>query len=167
MHRWLVAPLVLCVVDAALAGTSATSQSFVRKAATDGMAEVELARIAVDKSDNPKVEQFAQMMVKDHTAADRDLKALAKKEGVTVPSSPTAKQQAEAKALRAKSGHAFDAAYAAQMVKDHQSAVDLFHRASQDQSLDADLRTFAQKTLPTLQFHLQEAKMMNDAVAQR
>jgi putative membrane protein len=167
MHRVLMGLALSLAATAAWAASPTTPQSFVKEAATSGMAEIELARVAVQKSSNPQVKQYAEMMINDHTAADSELKGIAKKEGVTVPSAPTPQQEAAAKALREKSGAAFDAAYAAQMVQDHQKAVHLFQQASQDQSLDADLRSFAEKTLPKLQHHLQEAQKLNDAVAQR
>lgn len=167
MSRLMTVLAVTYVGALALAATSITPQTFVEQAATAGMAEVELGRIAKERATNPQVKQFAEMMIKDHSAADSALTAIAQKHGVTVPKGMTVEQQAAATALRDKSGAAFDAAYAAQMVQDHQKAVDLFQQASGDQSLDAELRTFAEKTLPTLQHHLQEAQKLNDAVAQR
>ena len=60
--------------------------------------------------------------------------------------------------LRGKSGKEFDAAYAAQMVKDHNEAVALFTAAS---SLpDSELAGFASKTLPTLRDHQAMAKQL-------
>jgi len=57
--------------------------------------------------------------------------------------------------LSAKSGAAFDKAYADHMAKDHSKAVALFESASK--SSDPELAAFAQKTLPTLQEHKQLA----------
>jgi putative membrane protein len=161
-------PVVVAVVCAAAVALAAdiTPQSFVSQAASSGMAEVQLGKLAVKKSQNPQVKQFAQMMIKDHTNADNQLKSLAKKQNVSLPTAPGPEEQAAAKALQDKSGGAFDSAYAQQMVQDHQKAVDLFQQASQDNSLDPSLRTFAQKTLPKLQHHLEQAKKLNDAMAQ-
>jgi len=45
------------------------------------------------------------------------------------------------------------------MVKDHEEAVALFEKESKSGS-DADLKSFAGKTLPTLQDHLKMAKAL-------
>jgi len=166
MTRFVPTIAVLCAASLAVAADMAP-QSFVNDAATAGMAEVELGRVAAHKSSNAKVKQFAQMMVRDHSHADSQLKAIAKKEHVALPKAPTAEQQATVKDLKAKSGSAFDSAYASQMVQDHQKAVDLFQQASKDNSLSPELRSFAQKTLPTLQHHLEQAQKLNDAIASR
>jgi putative membrane protein len=164
MLRFISVLAAVCTVDVALA-VQATPQSFATDAAAAGMAEVALSRLALQKSSSADVKQFAQMMIKDHSRAGSTLKTIASQDGVRLPTAPTPEQQAVAKELRGKSGGAFDTAYAAQMVKDHQKAVELFKQASDDAQLDKNLRTFAEKTLPTLQHHLQEAQKLNDAVA--
>lgn len=165
MRRFVTVASIICTASLALAA-DLTPQSFVSQAASSGMAEVQLAQMAKKKSKNTQVEQFAEMMIQDHKKADSELMAIAKKEGVSVPTQPSPEDQAAAKALGDHSGAAFDAAYAKQMVQDHQKAVDLFQSASDDSSLKPELRSFAQKTLPTLQHHLDAAKKLNDALAQ-
>ena len=130
------------------------------------MAEVNLSRLAMQKSTNPTIKQFAEMMLKDHSEADAKLKAIAKADKIAVPTAPTPEQQAVAKELGEKSGPALDSAYAAQMVKDHEKAVALFSAASDDADMTQGLRIFAARTLPTLEHHLDEAKKLNDALAQ-
>ena len=49
-----------------------------------------------------------------------------------------------------------DKKYIHEMVEDHEDTVKLFEKASKSE--DADVAAFAQKTLPTLQHHLQMAK---------
>jgi putative membrane protein len=65
--------------SAATASSPSTSpdQDFVTKAAQGNSAEVALGQIVVGKTKNPAVKQFAQMMVKDHTAALNELQELA------------------------------------------------------------------------------------------
>ncbi len=142
-----------------------TSQSFGTDAATAGLAEIQLGRLAAQKSSNAAVKQFAAMMVKDHTAAAAKLKAVAHDDKIALPKAPTPEQRAVGEKLAGKSGGDFDTAYAAQMVKDHERAVALFQEASESPDLDPNLRTFAAKTLPTLEHHLAEAKKLNDIVA--
>jgi putative membrane protein len=133
----------------------ATPASFVKTAAEDGMTEVQLGKLAMSKSKNDQVKQFAQKMVQDHSQADQELDSLAKRKGLTVPTKLDAKHEAMVKMLSAKSGAAFDAAYAQHMAKDHAKAVALFQSASK--SSDPDLAAYAQKILPTLEEHKQLA----------
>jgi len=130
-------------------------KTFVKKAALDGMTEVELGKIAQQKSQNPDVRSFAERMVKDHSKANDELKSVAKKKGYEVPAKLDDEHKAMVTKLSSKSGAAFDSAYAAAMDKDHAKAVALFTDAQQ--SSDQDLAAFAQKTLPTLEEHKQLA----------
>ena len=52
---------------------------FLAKAIQDGMAEVDLGKTAEKKASSPEVKRFAEHMVKDHSAANKKLEALAKK----------------------------------------------------------------------------------------
>jgi putative membrane protein len=150
---------------AAAAAAGATPSTFVKNAAQDGMTEVELGKLALSKSSNDDVKQFAQKMVQDHGHADQQLASLAKSKGLTVPTQLDAKHEAMVKALSAKSGAAFDSAYAKDMAKGHTKAVALFEAASK--SSDPDLAAFAQKTLPTLQEHKQLADNLRASVGTR
>ena len=143
----------------------ATPTTFVETAAQDGMAEVDMAKLALKKSSNSDVKQFAQKMAQDHEQADDQLSSIAKSKGMTLPQKLDAKHEAMMKSLSAKSGKAFDRAYAEHMAKDHAKAVALFQGAAQ--SSDADLAAFAKKTLPTLEEHKQLADNLNASVGTR
>lgn len=134
---------------------AADPATFVKKAALGGMTEVEASKLAATKAQDPEVRSFAQKMVKDHTAANEELKTLAEKKGWTVPSSLDAKHKATVQKLSSKSGADFDAAYSKQMMHDHEMTVKLFKDATQ--SSDTDLAAWAQKTLPKLEQHEQLA----------
>jgi putative membrane protein len=139
--------------------------TFVKTAALDGMTEVEFGKLAASKSSNSDVKRFAQKMVQDHGQANQELAAVARSKGLTVPTKLDAKHEAMVKELRAKSGAAFDSAYASHMAKAHTKAVALFEAASQ--SSDPDVAAFAKKTLPTLQEHEQLANNLNASVETR
>ena len=124
---------------------------FVQKAAQDGMTEVELGKVALAKSQNAEVREFAQRMVTDHGKANQELAALAQKKGINAPKQLDAEHQSMVKMLEARSGAAFDAEYSRHMNMDHTKAISLFEAASK--SGDADFAGFAQKTLPTLNEH--------------
>ncbi len=141
----------------------AVPATFVKKAALDGMTEVELGKIALSKSQDAKVRSFAQQMVADHGKANMELAALAKGKGLDVPKTLDTEHQSMVQMLNAKSGAAFDAAYSEHMSADHAKAVALFEGASKGS--DAELASFATKTLPTLQEHKKMAEGMSGSRA--
>jgi putative membrane protein len=143
---------------AGAAASAATADSgFMMKAAGDGMAEVELGRLAIERASGADVKAFAQMMVDDHSKANGELTGLAGQKGVTLPAGPPPPARAVADRLRALSGAGFDKAYMAQMVKDHEKAVALFSKEASG-GRDAETKEWAAKTLPTLQQHLTRAR---------
>jgi putative membrane protein len=137
----------------------AVPATFVKKAALDGMTEVELGKVALSKSKDEKVRAFAERMVADHGKANKELASIAKAKQMDVPMALDADHQEMVKSLSGKSGAAFDASYSELMRTDHAKAVALFEGASKGS--DQELAAFAKKTLPTLQEH----KKMADALA--
>ena len=132
--------------------------TFVKKAALAGMTEVELGKIAISKSQDAKVKQFAERMVSDHGKANDELASIARKKGMAVPTTLDPEHRALVQSLNAKSGAAFDAAYGEHMDADHSKAVALFQGAITGS--DPDLAAFAKKTLPTLEQHKEMAESL-------
>ena len=131
---------------------------FVQKAAQDGMAEVELGKIALDKSQNVQIRAFAQRMVTDHGKANQELASLARAKGIDAPKNLDAEHQAMLSKFKSESGAAFDTEYSHHMNMDHTKAISLFEAASK--SSDAELAGFAKKTLPTLKEHKELAEKL-------
>jgi putative membrane protein len=172
MKRILVTIVVataLVVVQAhtARAQTSlpAPDQEFVVAAARDGIAEVEMGRLASQRAAADPVRQFAQRMVTDHGAANQELLQLAQRKSVTLPQEMDAAHRAAMDRLATLSGAAFDQAYMSEMMRDHQQAVALFSRQAQ-QGQDPEVRAWAAKTLPTLQEHQRMAYDIHSRIAQ-
>lgn len=65
---------------------SPESKKFLQKAAKSGVKEVHLSRIAAERSQNPAVRDYAEMLVSDHHQANARLTALARSRGVEIPS---------------------------------------------------------------------------------
>lgn len=131
-----------------------TDQTFVTKAANASMAEVELSKVALQKSKDDEVRSFAQQMVRDHEKANMELKSVADKKNLMVPKSLDAKHQEKLDKLKAQpAGMEFDTTYSMDMQKGHDDAVALFTAASKSDGLSPEIKGFASKTLPTLQTH--------------
>lgn len=138
-------------------GSASDDNDFMKEAAVGGMAEVEMGKLAATKAASADVKKFAQMMVDDHTKANNDLKALATKKGMTVPTDLDSSHKATMDDLREQNGADFDKAYVEEMVDDHEEDVAKFEDEAKN-ATDPDVRAFAQKTLPTLQKHLDAIK---------
>ncbi|HZE73227.1 MAG TPA: DUF4142 domain-containing protein [Pyrinomonadaceae bacterium] len=129
-----------------------SDRAFLNEAAAGGMAEVELGRLATQKAQNPEVKRFGERMVTDHSKVNDEMKQLAARKGVTVPGTPTAEQKEEMDKLAKLSGAAFDREYMKLMVEDHDTDVKAFQEQASNAS-DPDVKSFASKTLPTLEEH--------------
>ena len=140
---------------------SREDSGFLSQAAQNGHAEVEASKLAMEKATDPKVKEFAKRMIDDHTMANKELEALASSKGVELPSGPSLVQQGKSKLmLSTADGADFDRRYAEAMgVEAHKDTIDLFEKAMKSPK-DADVKAFAQKTLPKLQEHLKMAEAM-------
>lgn len=126
---------------------------FATTAANGGMAEVALGKLAVEKTSNAKIKDFANMMITDHGKANDELKAIAKAKNITLPDSVDADHQKKIADLRQKSGKDFDKAYVDAMVDGHKKTLDLMKDGAKNLK-DPDLKAFAAKTASTVQMHL-------------
>jgi putative membrane protein len=143
-------------------GKSIDPATFVNEAAQGGLTEVALSKAAAAKAQDPKVKQFAERMVRDHSKANDELASLAKSKGLNVPTSLDAEHQAAVQELSKEQGAQFDAAYGRQMKEDHAKTVALFQAA--ERTSDPDLASFAKKTLPTLKQHKHMAAELPGAI---
>ena len=148
----LPAPLMLIIASAA-AFAAAPDASFYKTLAQGGIAEVEAGKLAQQKGADPKVKDFGAMMVKDHSAANEQLKALAAGKGIDLPGSSSTSQMAAKAKLEVLSGGTFDKSYVEDQVKAHRDTVELLKKEIAT-GQDPDAKAFAQKVLPTVESHL-------------
>jgi putative membrane protein len=146
---------------AALAADS--DAEFVKSAASGGMLEVELGRYASQHAANPSVRAFGQRMVTDHGKANAELSAVAKRQGLSVPTEMNDEHQKLRARLTKLTGKDFDAAYMRAMVDDHQHDVAEFRMEANEAKSEVD--RWAAKVLPTLESHLSEARKVNAQLA--
>ncbi|MET0635483.1 MAG: DUF4142 domain-containing protein [Chitinophagaceae bacterium] len=139
--------------------TDEETTEFLVKAANGGMAEVDAAKLAEQKSTNADIKSFAAMMVTDHTAINDQVKALAAARNVTLPASISEGDMKDAADLGKESGKKFDKDYINLQVKAHKETITLFEKAY-DNSKDAEVKTFISNTLPKLKHHLDSAEAL-------
>lgn len=180
-----VAALVTAVLAGPIAGVSAqppdsstpdgvdqstttqplTGESFATQAAQSNLAELKFSQLAAERSQNDQIRKFAEQMLTDHDQAGYELTQIATGQGIPLPTELSPTQEAALAALGQLQGRAFDNAYTKQRQRDHDMAVALFEQAASTETLDAPLRAFARKTLPTLKTHQQLARKLNTATA--
>jgi putative membrane protein len=133
---------------------------FVTTVASDGLHEIELGKLAGTNAKSDAVKKFGQQMVTDHGKANDELKAAAKEANLKVPDKMSDEHQKEFDKFKDLKGADFDKKYAEHMVKDHEQAVALFQRATKE-AKNPGIKTFATKTLPVIQGHLEAAKKLS------
>jgi putative membrane protein len=134
---------------AAPSALSAKDQSFMKEAAKGGMMEVDMGKMAQQKGKSPEVKKIGDRMVADHSKANAELMAIAKKKGVDLSKEkPAAHKMDDAN---------FDKAYVDMMVKDHEKDLAAFQAEAKDGS-DADVKAFASKTSAVIKKHLDMVK---------
>ena len=136
---------------------------FAVEAASGGMAEVALGKMARQKAVDRRVRNFGALMVKDHEKANDKLAVLAKAKNILLPFNPLAADQKSIDDLKKKSGKDFDKAYVENMIEDHQNDIKVFENAVKN-CQDPDLKAFAKKSLRTLRNHLDAINTIYDGM---
>lgn len=140
-------------------------QNFLTKASEGNVSEIKLGKLAGERGSSSQVKQFGQRMVKDHTKAQHELDTAMKGSSIQPPDHVNTDAANLYDKLAKESGAQFDRDYMQAMVNDHQDDISAFKDEAQNGKM-AQLRSFAQNTLPTLESHLKDAKQINQQVAQ-
>jgi putative membrane protein len=136
-----------------------TDRDFMVKASYGNNSEVDAAQLATSKTAEVAVKNFAQMMITDHTTAQNDLKNLATKKTVGIPSGPDSAHIAMKNQLSALAGRAFDSAYMHGQLNDHVTVINLMQNEISN-GKDGDVKNYANTYLPKVQMH----KRMVDSI---
>ena len=149
--------------DSRAEGTAERDEDFVKEAASDGMMELELAKLAQKNAQSQRVKNFAAMIVKEHTKANEELRTIASSKNFSL--SPTMENAENNKVndLQDERGADFDRKYIDLMVDDHEKNVDRFKKQAED-GKDPELKAFATKILPVLIAHQDSARKIKDAL---
>src|ERR1700749_2772654 len=137
----------------------ALDKSFVKKALEGNIGEIEMGKLALQKSSDDQVKQFAQRMVDDHGKMQEQLKPAAEQMGVKVPDGPSKGQMKSMDKMKALSGDAFDQAYIKDMVKDHKSDDSDFKLEAQS-TQNPQLKQLVTESDQTIQSHLQQIEQI-------
>jgi putative membrane protein len=162
---WLLAAAVLLMLLAAgcesgnKARTPKVDNTFAADAASGGIMEVQLGQLASQVAASDDVKQLGKHMADDHTKANEELKAAAKRDGVKVPDQMTMAHRTEVARLTKLSGKDFDREYVRAAVKSHEETIAAFEQEAA-QGKESQLKAFAVRTLPKLREHLKMAQSL-------
>ena len=126
---------------------------FLQEAIQSNIAEVKMSELALQRSNDDGVREFAHRLQTDHSVSMQQTTALAKDLGTSIPSTPSAEAQQHYATLAKLSGQEFDAVFVNHMVAAHREAVAKFDDEAHANPSSA-ISDFATKTLPTLKQHL-------------
>jgi putative membrane protein len=134
--------------------------------------DVDAGKLAKARSTNKDVRQFAQQMITDHTAVNRQAAALARKLGVKPEPSDTGtslKQEAAANMARLKKlkGASFDKAYIDHEVAYHEQVLGAIDKVLIPGAQNAELKGLIEKVRPAIDAHLQHAKHLQETLAKK
>lgn len=135
--------------------------NFLVEAAAINLEEIKLGELAQQKGMMDDTKALGKMMVKEHTAAMKELKTLAESKSITIPQVLTEEGLDAYDDLNEENGMKFDEEYASMMVRGHKSAIRKFENASSNAE-DPDIRNWATSMLPALRAHLENSNICKD-----
>ena len=166
-----VLPIALFVPAVALAQKPSDPQ-IAHIVVTANQIDIDAGKLAKSRSKNKEVKDFAQRMITDHSAVNKQAVALAKKLGVKPEDNDTSKslkqgaQENLANLKKLKDG-AFDKAYADHEVAYHQQVLDAIDKVLIPSAQNAELKGLIEKVRPAIQAHLDHAKHVQADLAKK
>lgn len=139
---------------------------FAVKAADAGLAEIELAKLAIEHATDERIIALAEMIVDEHQKIHGELETLAEKHNITLPPVVSSDQVENQRDLLDKSGDDFDRQYISLMTSEHSKVVSLFEEAASD-AQHPDVKAFAANKLPELERHHEHATALRDSILPR
>lgn len=170
-HLIIAALALLAATGAATAQEKLNDLEIAHAAYTADLIDIRYAHIALAISDTPEIREFAEVMIRDHTAVNEGAGALLQKLNATPEDNAfsqallegAAKKQAELLSLR---GKAFDEAYASNELGYHQAVNKIVGDTWLPIVKNAELKEFLSQALVTFHAHEKHADMMVKALKQ-
>jgi putative membrane protein len=163
------------VVDSAATATAPavegpTDPQIAAIAVAANSVDIEAGEMAADKAANPEVKAFAQQMITDHTAVNKQATDLVTRLGVTPEENPTSQQltsggESARERLSQLSGAEFDRGYIDNEVTYHQTVLDAIDQTLIPSADNAELRGLLEQVRPAIAAHLQHAQEIQGRLA--
>jgi putative membrane protein len=133
-------------------GQHMLDKQFVRTAAQNGIADVKIGMLAVQKG-GPEVKDLGQKMIEDHTRINKDMGEMAELIGTMLPKKMSKEDEAEYEKLNGLSGKDFDTEYLTYIAKSHFQDLHVFHQEAAVAS-EPELAQEVVRAMHTMHEHL-------------
>ncbi|MDP1824187.1 MAG: DUF4142 domain-containing protein [Archangium sp.] len=157
MRSLQLAASLLSLTAWAQPALSPADRTFVTTAANEGLAAVELGRLAMNLGLNKEVRDAGARLVADHEKANEALQKAVTPWSMVLPGKTDEAHQRQLDMLAQLMGSDFDSTFSKHLLVGHQRTVQLFRDQAKTGQVRA-LRAFAADTLPMLERHLKFAK---------
>lgn len=160
MSRYLIAATAMIFAAPLAAQSVKPADYYVKAAGASDLYERQSSQLVLETTKNPKVRQFATMMLSDHTNSTKMVTDAAMRDKLKpMPPKLMPAQEKMIAQLRSANGSARDTAYVAQQKQAHQTALEL-HRSYAQSGSSAPLKAVAAKIVPVVQHHIEMLKAM-------
>jgi len=132
---------------------------FVVKAGECDLAEINIGRLAQQRASRQDIRQFAAQLVQDHSTHLNQLNELANRNRWKGAERMDQEHQQLFQKLAAMQGQEFDRMFVSKMVEGHKKVIGMYTHASQN-CQHAELKNFANQTLPVIRQHEQIAQRL-------
>ena len=139
---------------------------FIAHAVASNYAEIELAQIGIQRSDNKQIKEVGRMLEEHHNKLLRDLQALATKKAISIPSASEDKDRSTIDDLNKESEiKDFNKEWCKELVSKHEKSIKDFEErlAKTD---DPDIKNLVNEALPQLRTHLEQVKACHEKIAE-
>lgn len=173
MNWKYVVPIVLLAPAMAFAQAKGPSDAQIAGiVVTANQIDIDAGKLAKAQSKNKEVQDFAQQMITDHSAVNKQAAALAGKLGVKPEDSDTSKSLKQAaaqttKKLKGLKGAQFDKAYVDNEVAYHQQVLDAIDKVLIPSAQNAELKGLITKVRPAIATHLEHAKHLQASLGKK
>jgi putative membrane protein len=133
---------------------------------SSGLYEVRLADSVSKYAVSKEAKNLAVMLAGAHTKINADLKKLAEKKQITLPTDVTPEQARKIADVRDEKKKEIDKEYTSEMVRNHKESIEMFEKSAND-CTDADIKSWFGNTLPELRKHLDMAMNSEQKIKER
>lgn len=132
---------------------------FLIDATEINLTEIEMGKLAEQKSTNVEIKKLGKMLVEEHMASNSEIKTMAASKNYSIPTSITKDGLEEFNQLKEKTGVDFDKKFVNEIIDHHQKAIDEYSKAA-ERAADPEVKAWASKNVSSLTAHIQHAKML-------
>jgi len=130
-----------------------SDDQFLKDQVAGNQDEIEVAKLAKNKSTDKEIKSIAQYLVEEHSKALDKLRKMASAKNLTVVSAASDEAKSTISSLESKKANEFDKAWCEKLIDKHKSTISKYESAATSVS-NNDLKSFINETLPKLRMHL-------------